>query len=153
MMGLHHAREWPSGELTMEFAYDLLKNDGVVPRITNILDKARVVIVPVVNPDGFNLSRTLGYEMKRKNCRITNGQLPTSGQCAQSSNQSRGIDPNRNYAGFWGGPGASYQPDLGDLPRRERVQRAGVPQHPGARLRLPGDDADHQPHLLEPGTP
>jgi carboxypeptidase T len=107
MMGLHHAREWPSGELTMEFAYDLLKNDGVVPRITNILDKARVVIVPVVNPDGFNLSRTLGYEMKRKNCRITNGQIPTTGQCSQSSNQSRGTDLNRNYAGFWGGPGAS----------------------------------------------
>jgi len=107
MMGLHHAREWPSGELTIEFAYDLLKNDGVVPRITNILDKARVVIVPVVNPDGFNLSRTLGYEMKRKNCRITNGQLPSPGQCAQSANQSRGTDPNRNYAGFWGGPGAS----------------------------------------------
>lgn len=107
MMGLHHAREWPSGELTIEFAYDLLKNDGVEPRITNILDKARVIIVPVVNPDGFNLSRTLGYEMKRKNCRITNGQLPTAGQCAQSSNQSRGVDPNRNYSGFWGGPGAS----------------------------------------------
>ena len=54
------------------------------------LDKARVVIVPVVNPDGFNLSRTLGYEMKRKNCRVTNGQIPTTGQCSQSSNQSRG---------------------------------------------------------------
>lgn len=42
MLGLHHAREWPSGELTIEFAYDLLKNDGVDTRITNILDKARV---------------------------------------------------------------------------------------------------------------
>jgi carboxypeptidase T len=107
MLGLHHAREWPSGELTMEFAYDLLKNDGVDPRITNILDKARVVFVPVVNPDGFNLSRTLGYELKRKNCRITNGQIPTTGQCAQSANRSRGTDLNRNYSGFWGGPGAS----------------------------------------------
>ncbi len=107
MLGLHHAREWPSGELTMEFAYDLLKNDGVDARITNILDKSRVIFVPVVNPDGFNLSRTLGYEMKRKNCRITNGQLPTTGQCAQTTNQSRGVDLNRNYSGFWGGPGAS----------------------------------------------
>ncbi|TDU89817.1 murein tripeptide amidase MpaA [Kribbella voronezhensis] len=107
MVGLHHAREWPSGELTMEFAYDLLKNDGVDPRITNILEKARVIFVPVVNPDGFNLSRTLGYEMKRKNCRVTDGQIPTSGQCAQSANQSKGTDLNRNYSGFWGGPGAS----------------------------------------------
>ncbi|WP_432943460.1 M14 family zinc carboxypeptidase [Kribbella sp. CA-253562] len=107
MLGLHHAREWPSGELTMEFAYDLLQNDGVDPRVTNILDKARVIFVPVVNPDGFNLSRTLGYELKRKNCRITNGQLPTAGQCAQTANRSLGTDLNRNYSGFWGGPGAS----------------------------------------------
>jgi hypothetical protein len=107
MLGLHHAREWPSGELTMEFAYDLLKNDGIDTRITNILEKSRVIVVPVVNPDGFNLSRTLGYEMKRKNCRVTNGQIPTTGQCAQSSYQSRGVDLNRNYSGFWGGPGAS----------------------------------------------
>lgn len=107
MVGLHHAREWPSGELTIEFAYDLLKNDGTDTRITNILEKSRVIVVPVVNPDGFNLSRTLGYEMKRKNCRVTNGQIPTAGQCAQSSFRSRGVDLNRNYSGFWGGPGAS----------------------------------------------
>ncbi|MGW6283143.1 M14 family zinc carboxypeptidase [Kribbella sp. NPDC055071] len=107
MLGLHHAREWPSGELTMEFAYDLLKNDGTDTRITNILEKSRVIVVPVVNPDGFNLSRTLGYEMKRKNCRVTNGQIPSAGQCALSSYQSRGVDLNRNYSGFWGGPGAS----------------------------------------------
>jgi carboxypeptidase T len=104
---VHHAREWPSGELVMEFAYDLLKNDGTDARITNILEKSRVIVVPVVNPDGFNLSRTLGYELKRKNCRVTNGQIPSAGQCAQSSYQSRGVDLNRNYSGFWGGPGAS----------------------------------------------
>lgn len=107
MVGLHHAREWPSGELTIEFAYDLLKNDGTDTRITNILEKSRVIVVPVVNPDGFSLSRSLGYELKRKNCRVTNGQIPTAGQCAQSSYRSRGVDLNRNYSGFWGGPGAS----------------------------------------------
>jgi len=107
MAGLHHAREWPSGELTIEFAHDMLKNDGVNPRITGILDKARVIVVPVVNPDGFNLSRTHGYELKRKNCRVVNGQLPTEEECAQASYRSEGVDLNRNYSGFWGGPGAS----------------------------------------------
>ncbi|MGH3712776.1 MAG: M14 family metallopeptidase [Micromonosporaceae bacterium] len=107
MMGLHHAREWPSGELTLEFAYDLLKNDGTDARITGLLDKARVIFVPVVNPDGFNVSRTLAYEYKRKNCRIADGQTPSAGECAASSNTSLGTDPNRNYGGFWGGPGAS----------------------------------------------
>src|ERR671911_491791 len=28
MMGVHHAREWPSSEHTIEFAYDLLRNYG-----------------------------------------------------------------------------------------------------------------------------
>ena len=28
MLGVHHAREWPSSEHTIEFAYDLLRNYG-----------------------------------------------------------------------------------------------------------------------------
>ena len=28
IMGVHHAREWPSAEHTIEFAYDLLRNYG-----------------------------------------------------------------------------------------------------------------------------
>jgi carboxypeptidase T len=106
ILGLHHAREWPSSELAIEFATDLLKNSAD-PRIKNVLDNSRVVVVPVVNPDGFNVSRTLAYEMKRKNCRLTDGQLPGAGQCALGSNAALGTDPNRNYGGFWGGPGAS----------------------------------------------
>src|SRR5687768_15104506 len=53
LLGTHHAREWPSGELAMEFAYDLVKNYGTNARITDLLNKSRVVVVPVVNVDGF----------------------------------------------------------------------------------------------------
>jgi carboxypeptidase T len=106
LLGLHHAREWPSGELTIEFAYDVLKNSADT-RIKNILDNSRIVFVPVVNEDGFNVSRTQTYEMKRKDCRVHDGQLPATGECEASSNSSLGTDPNRNYSGFWGGPGAS----------------------------------------------
>ena len=79
-MGVHHAREWPSSEHTIEFAYDLLRNYGVDSRTTSLVQQTRTIIVPVVNPDGFNISREaapLGdfslfdYEMKRKNCRIS----------------------------------------------------------------------------------
>ena len=35
MTGLHHAREWPTVELTMEFVWDVVKSDGVDPRITS----------------------------------------------------------------------------------------------------------------------
>ena len=133
LFGVHHAREWPSGELAMEFAYDLVKNYGSDARITNLLDKARVVVVPVVNVDGFDLSRTDGAAIdlrevdgggtasilgtpgnayKRKNCRVVDGQDTPDGTCRAGSATSpggfgSGVDLNRNYGGFWGGPGAS----------------------------------------------
>ncbi|MGH8970632.1 MAG: M14 family metallopeptidase, partial [Actinomycetes bacterium] len=132
VMGLHHAREWPSGESSMEFAYDLVKNHGRDARITDLLKKARVIVVPVVNADGFNQSITQGSLLdlrevdnggtvsvlgtpgnayKRKNCRVADGADSTPpGACDAATSPGGfgiGIDPNRNYGGFWGGPGAS----------------------------------------------
>jgi hypothetical protein len=107
MTGLHHAREWPTVDLTMEFAWDLLKNDGVDPVITRLLDSVRVILVPVVNPDGYDLSRSLLNEQKRKNCRITMGQVPTWAECASPQQTNAGVDINRNYGAFWGGSGAT----------------------------------------------
>ena len=72
MMGAHHAREWPSVEHSMEFAYDLLTNQGSDARARAIVEKTRTIIVPVVNVDGFQISRsaaplgnftTFDYEM------------------------------------------------------------------------------------------
>lgn len=133
IMGLHHAREWPSGELTMEFAYDLVTNYGSDQRITNLLDTARVLVVPVTNPDGFEKSindgllldlrelddgglvsilGTPGNAYKRKNCRMIDGQEPLAGECAAATSNGGfgvGIDTNRNYGGLWGGPGAASE--------------------------------------------
>ena len=88
MLGAHHAREWPSVEHTMEFAYDLLENYGSDARARKVVQKSRTIIVPVVNVDGFSISRAaspLGdfslfdYEMKRKNCSISvNTPAPTA---------------------------------------------------------------------------
>ena len=120
IMGVHHAREWPSAEHTIEFAYDLAAqlrarraDDAAASSST------RTIVVPVVNPDGFNISReaaTLGdfslfdYEMKRKNCRVS-ANTPTKyakGACDDNkAGRLRGTDPNRNYGGLWGGSGAS----------------------------------------------
>jgi hypothetical protein len=119
IMGVHHAREWPSSESTIEFAYDLLRNYGSNARTTDLVQKTRTIVVPVVNPDGFNISReapTLGdfslfdYEMKRKNCSIseTTPQKYSSRTCENNNaGRLRGTDPNRNYGGLWGGSGAS----------------------------------------------
>lgn len=83
MFGLHHAREWPSGELTLEFAYELLSKTGSDARITSLLDKVRLISVPVVNPDGVEKTQNLPtMEYKRKNCRVIDGQTPLPGACA-----------------------------------------------------------------------
>jgi hypothetical protein len=57
LVALHHAREWPSAEAAMEFAHMLVRGDGTDPRITGLLDRSRVIVVPLVNPDGFISSR------------------------------------------------------------------------------------------------
>ena len=56
-MGVHHAREWPSSEHAIEFAYDLLTNYGKSARTTRLVNATRTIVVPIVNVDGFNMSR------------------------------------------------------------------------------------------------
>lgn len=119
--GVHHAREWPSAEYVTGFAHrlvsDALNND---PRVTDLLRRCTVILVPVVNPDGFTISRSAPTDADgpigvaaywRKNARglyndadlgITVGRY--------------GVDPNRNYGFGWGtgsllgGNGASGNP-------------------------------------------
>ena len=57
-MGVHHAREWPSGEHAMEWAFELvrrLRRDDA--QITSLVKQVRTIVIPIVNVDGFNLSR------------------------------------------------------------------------------------------------
>jgi hypothetical protein len=120
LMGAHHAREWPSSEHTIEFGIDLLQSHAAGDeRAQAIMRDSRLVIVPVVNVDGFVISRNadplgdfseLDYEMKRKNCAISDDTPPeyTTGTCEDNpAGRLRGTDLNRNYPGFWGGGGAS----------------------------------------------
>jgi murein tripeptide amidase MpaA len=127
VMGLHHAREWPSGEMPMEFAVDLANGHGTDPRITSLLDRVRVIVLPVVNPDGFNVSRTAGptpsdddpnstlplalsdgLSYKRKNCRAASESAQSSPCISRPAGQ--GVDLNRNYGAYWGGVGSSTNP-------------------------------------------
>ncbi len=110
MTGVHHAREWPTAELTMEFIYDVLKNDGVDPRFTAMLENVRFIAVPVVNVDGYEMSRSMLVEQKRRNCRVEAGKIPTFAECANPLNRNTGVDLNRNYGAFWGGSGANVNP-------------------------------------------
>ena len=132
-MGVHHAREWPSSENVMEWAIDLVNGyKAGDSRIRRLLAASRVIFVPVVNPDGFNASREAGElrqagegrggpdetanivahtnEYRRKNCRFIDDS--EGGSCVQPGQgvAEAGVDPNRNYGQFWGGPGASSDP-------------------------------------------
>ena len=128
LMGMHHAREWPSAELIHEMALYLAKNFGSDTQVTELLRNVRVVIVPIINPDGFVSSRNspsiadssgnpfgapaiaesafLGgsFAYRRKNCKGPGGP---SAPCDLNS----GVDPNRNYGFGWGGKGASTNPE------------------------------------------
>jgi hypothetical protein len=136
MLGLHHAREWPSGEHTMEWAYQMIKGyNNNNQRVVDIVENLRTIVVPVVNADGFNNSREVGelqgggggrdgndaaipngniimhpYEYRRKNCRFADDS--EGGSCTQPAAglAALGVDPNRNYGAFWGGLGASGDP-------------------------------------------
>jgi hypothetical protein len=132
VMGMHHAREWPSAEIAMEFAHMLVKGADSNRRISSLLTRERVVVVPMINVDGFVESREGGalgipdpadttgatplqtvegvallggsFAYRRKNCdgAIPSGSVPCTLQW--------GVDPNRNYGNGWGGPGAGTDP-------------------------------------------
>jgi hypothetical protein len=124
MDGVHHAREWPSAEMPIMLAFDLLESYGSDPRVTTIVDNTRVIIVPVMNPDGFHHSRSapldtgttvrnpvdgtsppvIGDQYWRKNRRNDGGHAL---EPVQPGVGAHGVDPNRNYMYGWGGAGAS----------------------------------------------
>ena len=58
LVALHHAREWPSAEAAMEFAWMLARGAKTDPRIKGIVGRTRIVVVPLINPDGYVDSRT-----------------------------------------------------------------------------------------------
>ena len=169
----------------MEWAYELVTGyrRRRRPRAQPGWSSTRTIVVPIVNPDGFNVSReagelymhgdgagTTGRQRRDRRRRVhprrrhppervpaqelpparraSGRQLPA----AEHRHLRAGVDPNRNYGAFWGGPGAERRPARRDLPRARPVLRARDAEHPRARLEPPGDHADHEPHVLGPGA-
>jgi hypothetical protein len=112
MDGCHHSREWPAGEMPMMFAFDLVEGHGKDARTTELLDNLRVIIVPVMNVDGFIESREAAVDNEltglapfvtmaywRKNRRSFAGATVPM---IMKNPDAYGVDPNRNYAYQWG---------------------------------------------------
>ncbi|MFD8494750.1 M14 family zinc carboxypeptidase [Amycolatopsis sp. NPDC059657] len=109
LLGAHHAGEWPTADVSVEFAYDLAQQDARDPRVTALLDRVRVIVVPVVNPDGYDISRSGDVEAKRRNC----AGFTTRAACVAAPDG--GVDLNRNYGVNWGGVGSGSDTHADDF--------------------------------------
>lgn len=94
--GGQHAREWVSPMTVSYLASKFVDDYGSDPRVTDLVDNTRIVIVPVMNPDGYLYSWS-NERFWRKNRRNNGGSF--------------GVDLNRNWGYEWGGEGASPFPD------------------------------------------
>ncbi|MHA7814330.1 MAG: M14 family zinc carboxypeptidase [Phycisphaerales bacterium] len=88
-----HAREWIAPMTTSYIASRLASDYDTDPHVKMLLDNARVVIVPVGNPDGYLY--TWSNERYWRNTRRDNGD------------GTFGVNINRNWAYQWGYEGAS----------------------------------------------
>lgn len=92
-----HAREWVSPAAVTYLIEQLVEGYGSDARITRLLDDLEWVIVPMMNPDGFDFTWT-DERFWRKNRRDIDGS------------EEFGVDLNRNWSVAWGEPGASADP-------------------------------------------
>jgi len=88
LIGGHHAREWISVEVPLLIAQHLVDNYSSNQSIRNIIDRAAIWVIPLVNPDGLDYS-IFNYRLWRKNRRL-------------NPDGSFGVDLNRNYSFQWG---------------------------------------------------
>ena len=108
-IGVHHACEVMGGETLLYMIGHLLENYGTDPEITAWIDDYEIFFVPLLNPDGnFAVTEGISY-FWRKNARDIDGDSIyyefTGG--TWWSDDTEGIDLNRNYDWFWDTGGTS----------------------------------------------
>lgn len=108
IQGLIHGREWISGAVVQYLTDQLMRlpaaKGNTDPRIASLYD-LEIVIIPIVNPDGYHQTWTKN-RLWRKNM-------------AQNI-FGRGVDLNRNFDCHWGEGGASAVP-ISDTYRGSRA--------------------------------
>jgi hypothetical protein len=102
-----HAREWPSSTTAIYFMQQLVSKYGTDPLITQYVQELNWYIVPLLNPDGHEYSRSSSdpeIRMWRKN------RAPNKSVCRNRAKCCMGVDLNRNFDFHWGETGASTEP-------------------------------------------
>src|SRR4051812_42775959 len=93
-MGGIHGNETPGAEDGMEFIYDVINLSKTNAKVKALLDKVRVIDMPLVNPDGYEFTNAAGNRAPR---RASCGPVTPPATCATT-----GTDLNRNYPFGWG---------------------------------------------------
>jgi carboxypeptidase T len=107
-LGLHHAKEHLSLEMTLYILHLLADNYGSDPEITDLVNSREVYIIFSVNPDGAEYDVASGtYQSWRKN------RQPNPG----TTYIYTGTDLNRNYSYNWGCCGGSSDDPSSDYYR------------------------------------
>ena len=142
-MGVHHAREWPSGEHAIEWAFELVNgyNGGNARGRGPRGPHRATIVVPIVNVDGFNLSREApvdlgplgdvhplgytaaiagdpGFAFKRRNCRIEDGARAGAGRVRRAHQPRPRRRPQPQLRRALGRPRREHRPGRGHLPRQ-----------------------------------
>ena len=109
--GCTHAREWMTVEAPLKVIHDLTGN-STEPEMQKRLQESEIWVVPVVNPDGYEYSRTQSsyWRKNRRPLEVDQNGRPT---------KAIGVDLNRNY---WDGTDKHhfvYRPP-GDTPGNTR---------------------------------
>ncbi|CAI4225319.1 unnamed protein product [Auanema sp. JU1783] len=104
-----HAREWAAPHTALYFIHQLTSRYNSDPEIRNMLQKITFVIVPCVNPDGYEFTRSSSnphIRLWRKN--------RSKMQCRKDSwgrnRCCRGVDLNRNFNFHFKESGSSDDP-------------------------------------------
>uniref|UniRef100_A0A1I7YUN2 Zinc carboxypeptidase A 1 n=1 Tax=Steinernema glaseri TaxID=37863 RepID=A0A1I7YUN2_9BILA len=101
-----HAREWAAIHTALWFIDQLIGNYGVDPQITAYVDTLNFYITPVVNPDGFEYSRSEANPQTRF-WRKNRGQQVCKKDRWRRERCCGGVDLNRNFDFHFGETGSS----------------------------------------------
>lgn len=83
-----HAREWIAPMVNMYAADRLVRDHGIDPVATDLVNRIEFLFVPVVNPDGYQWSWDVDRYWRKTRRPNANGTF--------------GVDPNRNWGFQWG---------------------------------------------------
>lgn len=122
--GCHHAREWMSMEAPLHVAHQLVEGYETDEAMRNRVDNSEIWVVPLVNPDGYEYSRTTDNWWRKNRRPASNIHCgPDHGRMGM------GVDLNRNYHDGIPGHGWVYR-DAGDDPCSTRDDGRATSDNP-----------------------